>query len=125
MHELSITHAILDTALRHAEQAHATTIRALDLRVGALSGIVGESVTFYFEMISRGTLAEGAQLRIKVVPPCARCRTCGVERDLSCEADGVEAWIAQLLLLGQCACGQQAYGLSGGTGCYLDSMDVE
>jgi hydrogenase nickel incorporation protein HypA/HybF len=125
MHELSITQAILNTALRHAEQAHANTIRALDLRAGALSGIVDESIRFYFGMISQGTPAEGAQLRIEVVPPRARCRACGVERDLSCEADGIEAWLAQLESLEPCACGQRAFELSGGTGCYLDSMDVE
>jgi hydrogenase nickel incorporation protein HypA/HybF len=125
MHELSVTQAILDTALRYAEQAHAKAIRVLDLRVGALSGVVGESVRFYFEMISRGTLAEGAQLRIEVVPPRARCRACGVERDLSSDAGGIEAWLAQLESLGPCACSQRAFELSGGIGCYLDSMDVE
>lgn len=125
MHELSITQAILDMALRHAEQAHAKTIRALDLRVGALSGIAGESVAFYFEMISRGTPAAGAQLRFKVVPPRVRCRACGAERDFPFEADVAAAWLAQLGSLERCACGKQAYELSGGTGCYLDSMDVE
>jgi hydrogenase nickel incorporation protein HypA/HybF len=125
MHELSITQAILDTALRHAEQAHVKTIRALDLRVGALSGIVPDSLRFYFDLINKGTLAEGARLAIELVPPRARCRACGVERDLSCEAEGVEVWLAQLKPLEPCACGQRAYELSGGTGCYLDSMDVE
>jgi hydrogenase nickel incorporation protein HypA/HybF len=125
MHELSITQAILDTALRHAEQAHVKTIRALDLRVGALSGILGESVEFYFELISRETLAEGALLRIEVVPPRARCRACGAEYDFPFEADVAEAWLAQLGSLERCACGQRAYELSGGTGCYLDSIDVE
>jgi hydrogenase nickel incorporation protein HypA/HybF len=86
---------------------------------------VGESVEFYFELISRDTLAEGALLRIEIVPPRARCRACGVERDLSFENDGIEAWLAQLESLESCACGQRAFELSGGTGCYLDSMDVE
>jgi hydrogenase nickel incorporation protein HypA/HybF len=108
MHELSITQSILDTALRHAEQAHAKAIRALSLRVGALSGIVPDSLRFYFEFINKGTLAEGARLEIELVPPHARCRACGAERDFSGGADGVEA-----------------FELSGGTGCYLDSMDVE
>jgi len=125
MHELSITQAILDTALRHAEQAHVKTIRALDLRVGALSGIVDESIRFYFEMVSRDTLAEGALLRIEVVPPHARCRACGAEYDFPFEADVAEAWLAQLGSLERCACAQRAYELSGGTGCYLDSIDVE
>jgi hydrogenase nickel incorporation protein HypA/HybF len=125
MHELSITQAILDTALLYAEQAHAKTIRALDLRVGALSGIVPDSLRFYFDLINKGTLAEDARLEIELVPPRARCRACGAEYDFPFEADVAGAWLAQLESLELCVCGQRDYELSGGTGCYLDSMDVE
>jgi hydrogenase nickel incorporation protein HypA/HybF len=97
-------------ALRHAEQAHAKTIRTLDLRVGALSRIVGESVEFYSEMISRGTLAEGAQLRIEIVPPHARCRACGAECALPFEADGAGVWLAQLESLELCRQGDAQPG---------------
>ncbi len=125
MHELSITQAILDTALRHAEQAHVKAIRTLHLRVGALSGIVPDSVRFYFDLISKGTGAEGARLEIELVLPRARCRACGAEYDLAFEAEAAGAWLAQLGSLESCACGQRDYELSGGTGCHLDSMDVE
>lgn len=125
MHELSITQAILDTALHYAEQAHARAIRALDVRVGALSGIVPDSLQFYFDLINKGTLAEGARLEVALVPPRARCRACGVERDLPGEAGGIEVWLAQLESLAPCACGQRAFELSGGMGCSLDSLDVE
>jgi hydrogenase nickel incorporation protein HypA/HybF len=77
MHELGVTQAILDTALRYAQQGGAHKIKALSLRVGALSGVVADSVHFYFDFVSKDTIAEGAQLRIEVVPPRARCQACG------------------------------------------------
>ncbi|MFN2270088.1 MAG: hydrogenase maturation nickel metallochaperone HypA, partial [Anaerolineae bacterium] len=51
MHELSITESILKIALRHAEQAGAKRITRLNLVIGELSGVVGESVQFYWDMI--------------------------------------------------------------------------
>lgn len=125
MHELSITQAILDTALRYAAQNGATRISALYLRVGALSGVVVDSVQFYFEFVSRGTIAQGAQLHFETLAPRARCRACGRERDLPLHSAAPEEWFVQLESLDACACGQRSYELAGGFDCFLDSLDVE
>jgi hydrogenase nickel incorporation protein HypA/HybF len=125
MHELAITQAIFDTALRHAQQANAQVIRTLQVRVGALSGVVADSLQFYFELISKNTPAEGARLDVEIIPPRARCRACGVERDLPLDTETASEWPAQMQALEPCSCGQQVYELSGGLGCYLDSIDVE
>jgi len=44
--------------------------------MGKLSGVVGDSVRFYFEMLSKGTLAEGAILSIEEPPARLQCRSC-------------------------------------------------
>ena len=79
MHELSVTESVLQIALTHAEQAEARRILRIDLAVGALSGIVGESVQFYFDFVSKGTLAEGAQLVFHHLPARFRCQSCRAE----------------------------------------------
>lgn len=124
MHELGITQAILDTALRHAGQAGAQKIGALNLRVGALSGVVADSVQFYFEFVSKGTIAEGAELRIEIVPPRVRCRACLAEQDLSTASNSAGEWYAQIHSLPPCGCGQQSFELCGGLDCFLDSIEV-
>ncbi len=122
MHELAITQAILDTALRHAERAQVTTIRALHLRLGELSGWVPDSIQFYFDVISQGTPAQGAQLFFTRVPPRAQCRACGAVRDWAFDS---QEWLDDLGKLDACACGAKDYTLEGGTGCFLDEMEAE
>ncbi|SHE76182.1 hydrogenase nickel incorporation protein HypA/HybF [Caldanaerobius fijiensis DSM 17918] len=77
MHELSVTQALVDMAVSEAAKAGATSIDKINIVVGELTGIVGESVQFYFELISAGTLAEGAQLSFRYVPAEFHCDKCG------------------------------------------------
>lgn len=79
MHELSITRHLLAIVLEHAEKAGARRVAGVNLRVGELSGMVDESVQFYFDLISRGTPAAGARLSFARVAARFRCRACGVE----------------------------------------------
>jgi len=122
MHEFAITQAILDTALHHAEQAQVTRVRALYLRLGELSGLAPDSIQFYFEIVSQGTRAQGAELHFERFPPRARCRVCGTTRDL---AFSPNEWLRAFAKLGTCACGKNDYELDGGTGCFLDEMETE
>ncbi len=79
MHELSVTQAILEVVLRHAQAAQAGRVQRIYLRIGDLSGIVDDSVQFYFDFLSRGTIAAGAELVFERVPARFRCPTCGEE----------------------------------------------
>jgi len=74
MHELSLSRAILSTALRHAE---GRPVREVRLRVGALRQVVPESLDFYFGITAEGTLCEGARLDQERVPATLRCEGCG------------------------------------------------
>jgi len=78
MHELSLSRAILDAALAHAE---GRDVVGVDVTVGALRQVVPGSLSFYFEIVSRGTVCEGAKLRTHVAPARLRC-ACGHEWEL-------------------------------------------
>jgi len=79
MHELSITEDVLRIATQHAAAAQATRITQINLVIGDLSSIVDDSVQFYFDFLSRDTIAEGARLHFERIAPRLRCRQCGTE----------------------------------------------
>jgi len=76
MHELAITEGVVAAVTERVPGARVTTVR---LEIGALTGVVADSVMFCFDLVTEGTNLEGATLEI--VEPAARCRchTCGAE----------------------------------------------
>jgi hydrogenase nickel incorporation protein HypA/HybF len=79
MHEMAVTQSIMDIVLRHGERAGAQRIVAVNLVIGELTGFVDDSIQFYFDFLSRDTLADGAQLRFSRVAARVRCHACGSE----------------------------------------------
>jgi hydrogenase nickel incorporation protein HypA/HybF len=79
MHELSVTQSILDIVLRHAQQAGASRIMGINLVIGELAGFVDDSIQFYFDFLSRDTVAQGAQLNFERLAARVRCHACGAE----------------------------------------------
>lgn len=77
MHELAVTQSILDISLRHAEQAGAKRITDINLVVGKFSSIVDDSVQFYWDIIAKETIAQGAVLHFNRIPGEMTCGSCG------------------------------------------------
>ncbi len=77
MHELSIASAVLDAVraetLRHP-RAH---IRRVGLRVGELSGVDGDALSFCFESLVHDTDLASLTLEIESCPRRQRCPKCG------------------------------------------------
>ena len=76
MHEMAVTQSILDIAVKHAQQAGASRISKINLVVGELSRVVDDSVQFYFDFLSKDTMAAGAALVFDRRPAVYRCREC-------------------------------------------------
>jgi hydrogenase nickel incorporation protein HypA/HybF len=62
MHELSLTHEIVDIVCKAAGGRRVHTVT---LEIGRLSCVMPESIEFCFEVIAQGTLAAGARLDIR------------------------------------------------------------
>jgi hydrogenase nickel incorporation protein HypA/HybF len=78
MHELSISSAIIETAIRHAAGRKVTVVH---VRVGALRQVVPSSLEFYFGIAGRDTLCEDAELDLELVRALLRCPRCANEWD--------------------------------------------
>ena len=79
MHELAVTENILDIAIRHASKAGADRITDIDIVIGNLSSIIDDSVSFYWDIISKDTIAQGAQLHFKRLPTLIQCLDCLIQ----------------------------------------------
>lgn len=100
MHELGIMKNVLEVALEFGEQQNVQKILAVNLEVGALSDIVPEFAQMFFELISKGTIAENAKIVIEKIPARIKCRSCGavIEMDIrnllyacdQCESQSIE-----------------------------------
>jgi len=123
MHEMSLAQSLLDLAVKHAQ---GQPIQALRVRVGALSGVVGDSLAFCFDFVSKGTLAEGARLILEPVPVPLRCRACGAATTTARHADlpGYEA-VSLALEEGCPICGGKALDVVGGADFQLVEIEVK
>ena len=93
MHELPITEGLLNLALKHANQAGAKRITQLNLVIGQLASVVDDSIQFYWDIISKDSIAEGAKLEFRRVPAVLHCWNCEAEfspngRDYLCPQCG-------------------------------------
>lgn len=114
MHELAVTESIVGIVLKHAEGAGAKRVTDIHLTIGELTGFVDDSIQFYFDFISKDTLAEGATLTFKRVPARARCRQCGHEF----EPSPVTLWTCP-------ACEAIGGDVVAGREFFVDSIEVE
>ena len=82
MHELAITQSILDIAQKAAGEHGAKQVRSVRIMLGEYSGVVPQCIQYYFDVISKGTIAQGAVLDIRRLPVVIRCSSCGGERQI-------------------------------------------
>ena len=110
MHELSISSAVVATAVRHAQGRRVT---AVQVRVGALRQVVPESLSFYFEIVARETVCDGAALELELIAARLRCEDCETE------------WAADAPAFRCPACAGAAVSVVCGDELEVESIEVE
>ena len=75
MHEYTITQNIIKTV---EEYARNLTVKKIVLVIGESSGILGESIKLYFDIIAENTVCSGAYLERETVKPMLKCKKCGL-----------------------------------------------
>jgi hydrogenase nickel incorporation protein HypA/HybF len=113
MHEMGITQSLLDMSINKAREAGAAAVKQINLVVGDMSSVLDDSVQFYFDFLSKGSIAEGAKLVFKRVPVKARCRKCATQF-----FPGGETW--------KCPqCNDLGVEIIAGSEFYMESIEVE
>jgi hydrogenase nickel incorporation protein HypA/HybF len=97
MHELSIAVSIVDGVLEEAERRGARQVEAVHVRVGRLSGIDKDALSFSYAIACQDTPLAHSRLEIEEVEVVVLCPRCGAERP-----------IESFPLLACAVCGSQA-----------------
>lgn len=83
MHELSIANQLVELACQRVRQEGVVEVRAITIRVGALTCVHSDSLTFCFDAVAENTVIAGAELKIVKVPVTVFCPNCQREIELA------------------------------------------
>jgi len=81
VHELSIAHSLVGLVQQHLP-AEAARVTSVEVRLGALAGVVRGALEFCYEMAVEGTPLQGSALRIQELPVVIHCPTCDADRTI-------------------------------------------
>jgi hydrogenase nickel incorporation protein HypA/HybF len=81
MHELSIAVSIVETVEENLPAAD-TKVKTVFLKIGKLSGVVKDALTFSFDIATNDSNLAGAKLEIEELAVIVHCRTCDKDLEL-------------------------------------------
>ena len=62
--------------MSHAIESGATRVRGIHLRIGELSTLQADTIHRDWDRLTKGTLADGAELHVRPVPAELQCMVC-------------------------------------------------
>jgi len=113
MHEIALAEGVLHLIEDAARRQAFSKVSTVWLEIGQLAGVEVEAMRFCFDAVTRGSVAEGAQLGIVATPGTGWCLQCAAAVTLS------EAPVA-------CPrCGGYQLQVTGGTEMRVKELEVE
>lgn len=114
MHELSIMQSVVSSALEALDSHPVRRVIELRMQVGALSGVVEDSLQFCYEVAGKGTILEGSKLVVTQLPVVIHCAAC----DADAELPGVQSF--------RCPrCGALSGDIRQGRELAIESLEIE
>jgi hydrogenase nickel incorporation protein HypA/HybF len=77
MHEFSVSAEIVKNVLDTTERNNGRRVLSIQLEIGELTLLNVEQVTFWIHELFKGSMAEGAKVKVKTVKARINCGTCG------------------------------------------------
>ncbi len=112
MHEMSICEGILQVIEDHASQQKFEKVTRVRLEIGALAGVELEALRFSYDVVTRGSVADGSVLEIISLPITAWCMPCGEPVSVKARYDACPT------------CGSYQIQITGGEELRIKDMEV-
>ncbi len=113
MHEMSLCEGILQILEDNAKSQGFKKVKIVWLEIGALAGVELDAMRFGFDAVTKGTLAEHAQLEIIQIPGQAWCMHCSKSVEIKQRFDACPQ------------CGGYQLQVSGGEEMKITELEVE
>jgi hydrogenase nickel incorporation protein HypA/HybF len=82
MHELSVAQEIVSIVNQYVPDPKPNSVKSVKVKIGKLSNILTDSLTFCFEAITSDTPLNGAKLEVIETPVKIICNSCNKESEI-------------------------------------------
>jgi hydrogenase nickel incorporation protein HypA/HybF len=89
MHEFSISSEIVRTVLKSVEGKKVKKVLSVQLEIGELALLNVEQVTFWIHELFKGSVAEGAKVKVKTIKARIKCVSCGYQGGVISESGDI------------------------------------
>lgn len=113
MHELAVTKGLLKICLEEGEKHKIKKIRKINIKVGELTDLLPACIEYYFNIVSKDTIAENTKINVENIPVEIKCNECGYSGVL-----GKNNYVCP-------KCKGIVYEITKGKEFYLDTMEVD
>ncbi|ACI19221.1 hydrogenase nickel incorporation protein HypA [Dictyoglomus thermophilum] len=79
MHEWALAEAVVNSAIKMAQEKKLSQVRILSLKVGEVQQIDMEVFDYAIKEISKGTILENSEIKYTIFPAKLLCNNCGNE----------------------------------------------
>ena len=76
MHEYSLACEIFENVIKTAQANNAQAVNSITLKIGRLAHVNPEQLLFSFNVIAKGSIANGAKVNVEFISPTVEC-ICG------------------------------------------------
>lgn len=113
MHEMALCESILQLIAEQARAQCFSRVRTVCLEIGSLATVEIPALRFGFDVVTRGSIAEGAMLDIDEIPGRAWCLPCGEAHEIAARGDPCPR------------CGSYQLQIVGGTQMRVKELEVD
>lgn len=113
MHELAVTQGILKICDEEKRKHNFLKVKEIRIKVGDLTGLVPSCIDYYFGIVSKGTVSEGAKIIVDKLPIIINCKECNYSGEIEKGEYGCPR------------CSSYSIKITNGKEFYIDSLEVE
>ncbi|MBE0478782.1 hydrogenase maturation nickel metallochaperone HypA [Candidatus Aerophobetes bacterium] len=85
MHDFSISRQIASEVIKRANEKKASQVLEIKLKIGELTHLNPEQISFWLKELFKDTLAEQANIKIEKVPVSLQCKKCSYQGKIEIE----------------------------------------